>query len=365
MAVVRNIFDLSKKELESWLVEHGLKKYALNQILQWLYQKRVASFEAMTNIAKETRATLSEHFEIRHLEVGERHHSSVDETTKYLFVLSDGQKVESVLMPQKGRTTLCVSSQVGCAMGCKFCKTAEMKLVRNLTQGEILGQIMGIQKELPPGEKITNIVMMGMGEPLHNYETLIPSLQLMTDDFALGLSQRRITVSTVGMALEIERFGKDTGVKLALSLNATTEEGRGELMPITKKYSLERVIEACRKYALGGKHKVTFEYVMMAGVNDSLEDAKRIAKIGSRVPCKINLIPYNEYPGSPYRRPSDETIRTFFTFLADRHFQVNIRYSKGLDVLAACGQLATTTPSPGLRPPSPRYRGEGVPVDIC
>ncbi len=338
---MRNILDLSKPELETWLTEHGLKKYSLNQILQWLYQKRVASFEEMSNIAKDTRALLVEHFDIRRLDVDARHHSSVDGSTKYLFRLSDRNSVESVLMPIKNRLTLCISSQVGCAMGCRFCKTAEMKLIRNLTQGEILGQILGVQTELPPGDRITNIVMMGMGEPLHNYETVMGALAMMTDDFALGLSQRKITVSTVGLAPEIERFGKDTGVKLALSLNATTEEGRRELMPITKKYPLERVIEACKKYTAGSKHKVTFEYVMMADVNDSLEDAKRLARIASHVPCKINLIPYNGYPGSPFQRPSEDAIRAFFTYLADRHFQVNIRYSKGLDVMAACGQLCT------------------------
>lgn len=337
----RNILDLSKKDLEAWLLEHGLKKYSLNQILQWLYQKRAASFDEMTNLSKEARLALAEHFEIRRLEVDARRHSTVDGSTKYLFRLSDGNAVESVLMPIKNRLTLCISSQVGCAMGCQFCKTADMKLVRHLSQGEILGQILGVQGELPPGDRITNIVMMGMGEPFHNYDTVINALRLMTDDFALGLSQRKITVSTVGLAPEIEKFGKDSGVKLALSLNATTEEGRMEVMPITKKYSLERVIEACKKYAAGSKHKVTFEYVMMSGVNDALEDAKRLARIGSHVPCKINLIPYNEYPGSPFQRPSEDKIRAFFTYLADRHFQVNIRYSKGLDVEGACGQLAT------------------------
>ncbi len=341
MAGKKNILDLTKADLETWLLEHGLKKYALNQILQWLYQKRAASFEEMTNVSKEARELLAEHFEIRCLEVDARHHSPTDFSTKYLFRLPDGSSIESVLMLQKNRTTLCISSQVGCAMGCRFCRTAEMKLLRNLSQGEILGQIMGVQNELPPGEKITNIVMMGMGEPFHNYDTVIGSLKLMTDDFALGLSQRRITVSTVGLAPEIVKFGKDSGAKLALSLNATTEEGRAALMPVTKRYSLEEVIEACRTYAFGSKHKVTFEYVMMAGVNDTIEDAKRIAKIGARVPCKINLIPYNEYPGSPFLRPSEEKIRAFFKHLADKHFQVNIRYSKGLDVLAACGQLAT------------------------
>lgn len=339
--MLQNVFDLSRHELESWLVEQGCKKFALIQILQWLYQKRAVSFDEMTNVSKETRDLLKEHFEIKYLEVSGRHHSTMDGSTKYLFRLADGRSVESVLMPHKNRISLCISSQVGCAMGCHFCRTAEMKLVRNLTQGEILGQVLGAQRELPDGERISNIVFMGMGEPFHNYDTVIRSLSLLTDDRAVGISKRKITVSTVGLAPEIERFGKDTKVKLALSLNATTEEGRMDLMPITRKYPLERVIEACRNYAKGSKNKVTFEYVIMADVNDSLADAKRIAQIGSRVPCKINLIPYNEYPGSPYKRPSDVKIRSFFEFLAGKHFQVNIRYSKGLDVLAACGQLAT------------------------
>ena len=350
-----NIFDFSKSEIGVWLLDHGLKKYALNQILQWLYQKRVTSFEEMTNIAKETRNLLADCFEIRPLEVDERHHSAVDGATKYLFRLGDGNGIETVLMPIENKTskrlTLCISSQVGCAMDCRFCKTAEMKFVRNLTQAEILGQIIGVQKDMakspqPPFVKggflrITNIVMMGMGEPFLNYETVIRAIRLMVDDFALGLSQRKITVSTVGIAPRIESFAKDARVKLALSLNATTEEGRIALMPIARKYPLDQVIEACRKYAFESGNKVTFEYVMMTGVNDSLEDAKRLVRIASNVPCKINLIPYNEYPGSPYQRPSEEKIRVFFQYLADRHFQVNIRYSKGLDVMAACGQLAT------------------------
>ncbi len=346
----KNILDLSKPALAETLAAHGLKSYALNQILQWLYQKKVRSFDEMTDLSKQTREVLNRHFEIRYLEKAESHTSPIDGSTKYLFRLSDGRSVESVLMPWKTRTTLCLSSQVGCAMGCTFCRTAEMKLVRNLSQGEILGQILGVQAEMEEGKRISNIVMMGMGEPFHNYDTLLDSLKLMTDDFALGLSQRRITVSTVGLAPEIEKFAEDSKVKLALSLNATTEEGRLEIMPITRKYPLERVIEACRKYAMKTGNRVTFEYVMMGGLNDAIEDAKRIAKIGAKVPCKINLIPYNEYPGSPFKRPSEEKIQAFFRHLADKHFQVNIRYSKGLDVLAACGQLATKSRSGSMNP---------------
>lgn len=338
----QNILDRSLSFLEGWCQEQGQKKYLPAQLYQWLYQKRATSFAEMSNLSKEAQALLAEHFTIGRLEVGARHHSAVDGSTKYLYRLSDDQSVESVLMPQKNRLTLCISSQVGCAMGCKFCKTAEMKLVRNLTQGEILGQILETQRELPRGERITNIVMMGMGEPFHNYETVISSLKIMTDPNGIGISQRKVTVSTVGLAPEIEKFGKDSGVKLALSLNATTEEGRRQLMPITQKYSLERVLKACREYVkIRPNQRVTFEYVMMAGLNDSLEDAKRLAQIGSHIPCKINLIPYNEYPSSPYRRPPEERIRSFFKYLADRHFQVNIRYSKGLDVMGACGQLCT------------------------
>jgi 23S rRNA (adenine2503-C2)-methyltransferase len=349
----------------------------------------VSGFEEMTNLSKEARTLLSECFTIDSLKILERHRSPTDGSTKYLLQLADGKTVESVLMPIENksgkRTTICISSQVGCAMGCEFCRTAEMKLMRNLSQGEILGQILAVQDDmaskfnsdrasagsdsLRPDDRsershaertdeghggravsphISNVVMMGMGEPLHNYDNVIGSIRLMVDDFAIGISQRKITVSTVGLAPEIERFGKDVKVKLALSLNATTEEGRLKLMPITKKYPLDAVIEACKNYTRGSKHKVTFEYVMLSGINDTPDDMKRLAQIASHVPNKINLIPYNEYPGSPYKRPPNETLMKFFDYLTQRHFQVNIRYSKGLDVLAACGQLATAANIPDL-----------------
>ncbi|MBI2083869.1 MAG: 23S rRNA (adenine(2503)-C(2))-methyltransferase RlmN [Deltaproteobacteria bacterium] len=343
----QNILDLSRDQLSQWCEEKGLKKYISGQVYQWLYSKKAPSFEEMTDLAIPMRALFAEYFEIGRLEVGARHHSAVDRSTKFLYRLHDTNSVEAVLMPQKNRTTLCLSSQVGCAMGCKFCKTAEMKLVRNLTPGEILGQILETQRQLPPEERISNIVLMGMGEPLHNYDSVIQAIRIMTDPKGLGISQRKVTLSTVGLAPEIERFGKDTGVKLALSLNATTEEGRGDLMPVTRKYSLERVLEACKVYTKDQPNRrVTFEYVMLAGINDSLDDAKRLSQIGSHLPCKINLIPYNEYPSSPYKRPTEEKVRAFFTYLADRHFQVNIRYSKGLDVNGACGQLCVSTSSP-------------------
>ena len=224
-------------------------------------------------------------------------------------------------------------------MGCTFCRTAEMKLVRNLTQGEILAQILETQRRSE--ERISNIVLMGMGEPLHNYQNVMGALQIMTDEQAMQLGSRRITLSSVGLAPEIEQFAKDSRVKLALSLNATTDESRERLMPVTKRYPLERLIQACKVYTRHSRHRVTLEYVMMAGVNDTKDDLKRLSHIASQFPSKINLIPYNDYPGSPYQRPGEEKILHFHNYLADRHHQVNIRYSKGLDILAACGQLAT------------------------
>lgn len=349
----RNLLDLPRSELDGWLKEQEFKGYALGQVLQWVYKVRVRSFDCMTNLSRVARDLLAENFDITYPEVGGRYHSQVDGSTKYLLRLGDRQSVEAVLMPQKNRLTLCISSQVGCAMGCRFCKTAEMKLIRNLSQAEILGQILAVQSELPPEERISNVVLMGMGEPFHNYEAVIRALELMTDDRALGLSRRKITVSTVGLAPEIERFGKESSVKLALSLNATTDAGREALMPIARKYPLDRLLEACRRYAQTGKRRVTFEYVMMAGINDSLEDARRLVQIGSHVPCKINLIPYNEYPTSPYRRPPEATLQVFFKYLADRNFQVNIRYSKGLDVMGACGQLCVDNLSREARTPPP------------
>lgn len=349
VARLKNILDLSPAELEEWLLARGLKRFNKDQIIQWLYQKRVASFEAMTNLARATRDELNEHFLIGVLSVLERFPSRLDGTIKYLLQLHDGQNVEAVLMPQKNRLTLCVSSQVGCAMGCSFCKTAEMKLKRNLGVGEIVGQILAIQNDLgvlpkervPEKGRITNIVMMGMGEPFHNYENVVKAVSLMILDKGLGLSRRKVTVSTVGLVPQIEAFAVDSPVKLAVSLNATTDEQRREIMPMAKKYPLEELTRACLKYAQRSGNKVTWEYVMFHGFNDTMEDMKRLVRLASHVPCKVNLIPFNPYPGSPYSRPPESHILKCFQYLADRNIQVNIRYSKGLDVMAACGQLST------------------------
>lgn len=336
-----NIQDLSLSALEEKIVSWGAKPYVRDQVLIWLYRERVVSFEAMTNLSKELRRRLGETFVIGRLETEKVLHST-DGSQKFLFKLADGQRIESVLMPQKNdRLTLCVSSQVGCAIGCHFCKTAEMGLVRNLTQGEILDQVLEVQRSLPDKTRISNVVFMGMGEPFHNYETVIQSLKILRDERCFNFGKRKITVSTSGLAPEIEKFGKDADVKLALSLNASNNGSRTEIMPINKGFPMEKLQKACRSYNDLTGLAITIEYVLFAGLNDSKEDAKRLVQFLSSLNTKINVIPYNEYPGSPFKRPTDEKIRDFHHYLADHNFQVNIRYSKGLDIMGACGQLAT------------------------
>lgn len=344
--------DLSRADLEAWVAERGLKPYAAHQIVQWLYEKKVGSFDEMSNLSKAARAALAEEFTLEE-PVLETAHLSKDGSSKLVFKLADGRLVESVLIAQEGRITLCLSSQVGCAMGCVFCKTAEMKLVRNLRQSEILGQViqairlcasehpnMLVLRRVSGCEKISNIVFMGMGEPLHNFKSVVESVRFLLADEAFNFSKKRVTVSTSGLAPQIVDFGREVPARLAVSLNAATDALRTKLMPINKKHSLETLMAACRTYAKEQHDTVTFEYVMMGEMNDSLEDAAKLVRLIAHTPCKVNLIPFNEYPGSPYQTPPKAKLLAFQKFLADRGFQTNIRYSKGLDVLAACGQLA-------------------------
>ena len=295
----------------------------------------------MTNLSQEARERLSAEFSIGRLEVATLLHST-DGSRKFLFKLPDGKSIESVLMPQNNnRLTLCLSTQVGCAIGCRFCKTAEMGLVRHLSQGEILEQVLEVQRRMEPPARITNIVFMGMGEPFHNYDRTVGALKILRDPRCFNFGKRKITVSTSGLAPEIEKFGRDADVKLAVSLNASDDRFRSDVMPINKAFSMERLKKACRAYNDLTGQTITIEYVMFAGLNDSDEDARRLVRFLSNLNVKVNLIPYNEYPGSPYRRPSEDSIRRLHHALADRNFQVNVRYSKGLDIMGACGQLAT------------------------
>lgn len=335
-----NIKDLSLNELSLKLEELGLKGFRADQVKQWLHQKQVSSFDEMTNIKKEYRDLLEETFEIPRFTI-DTVQESTDGTRKYLFTLPDGKKIESVLIPDKNRNTLCVSSQVGCAMDCQFCLTATMGLFRNLTIYEIVEQVAAVIRDREGVCRVTNLVFMGMGEPLANTKNLYASLEILTDQKCFGLSRHHITVSTSGLAPQIEKFGDQTGVKLAISLNATTDEVRDAIMPINKKYPLERLFEACRNMNLPKRNRITFEYVMLHGVNDTLDDARRLVNMLSHLKAKVNLLPFNEFPGSPFKRPPDKWVLQFQKILLDKGYVAVIRRSRGRDILGACGQLAT------------------------
>jgi 23S rRNA (adenine2503-C2)-methyltransferase len=353
--------------LEQFLKGQGKERFRALQIFKWIYQQDASSFEEMTNISKALRTEMAETAYISNLEQ-ETVEEGRDGTRKYLFNLGDGHAVESVLIPIEGRNTLCISSQVGCAMACEFCLTGTFKLTRNLTTAEIINQIMAVMRDLilnPPAmpacggvtsvknddedgddeepvspATIRNIVMMGMGEPLHNLDNVIPAIQIMIDGNGLQLSNRRVTVSTCGLVPEMERLGREVpNVNLAVSLNATTDELRNRIMPVNRRYPLKELLNACRKFPLPGRRKVTFEYVMMGGVNDSLEDAKRLLRLISDIPNKVNLIPFNEHEGCGFKAPTQAAIDAFHTYLIDRHVTVITRDSRGGDISAACGQL--------------------------
>ena len=338
-----NILDFTKKELANWFKEHGYKPFRANQIFKWLYIKQAESFEQMTDLSKDLRQTLSDCFCIKRLIVDDKQISS-DKTEKFLFRLEDGQHIESVLIPAKDHFTICVSSQVGCAQGCKFCFTAKCGFVRNLTVGEIIGQIREaryylIERDINP-LKLSNIVFMGMGEPLANYNNLIKALDTILDsDNGLKFATRRVTVSTCGIIPKITQLGLDSWVNLAISLNATNDAVRSRLMPINKKYPLSQLLEACKTFTMKPRNKITFEYILMKGVNDSKEDALKLIKLLSPIKAKVNLIPFNECPGIPFKSISKQEVSDFLQILLDNNITAMTRKSMGEDILAACGQL--------------------------
>ena len=293
----------------------------------------------MTDIRKDLRMLLDEHFNIARLPIV-KIWQSADGTCKFLFQLHDGHTVESVLIPERDHATLCVSSQVGCAQGCGFCVTGQGGLVRNLNSAEIIGQVWEVRKQMQEPAQLTNLVFMGMGEPLANFNQLISALAVITNsDWGLKFSTRRVTVSTAGLVPRMLEFGKASSANLAVSLNAVDDEIRSRLMPINRRYPLEQLLDACKQYPLPRGRKITFEYILMAGVNDTQADARQLARLLAPLKAKINLIPFNEYPGSDFRRPSETRIREFQALLIDKHFTSIIRYSKGIDIMAACGQL--------------------------
>lgn len=334
-----DIKTLSLEALAAWLAARHIEPYRAEQIFKWIYQRQADRFDQMTNLNKENQGLLAGHFSIPRLETV-CVETSVDGTLKYLFRLADRHFIESVLIPEKNHYTLCISSQVGCAQGCRFCRTGKDGFTRNLTAAEIVSQVRDILNTLEKPEQLSNIVFMGMGEPLANYDPVVSAIQTITDSrTGLNFSSRRITLSTAGLVPMLARFGHDTTVNLAISLNATDNRTRSRLMPVNRRYPIEVLIEACRQYPLPPRRRITFEYVLLHGVNDTPDDARRLAQLLRPVKAKINLIPFNPHDGSEFDRPSDAAVFTFQEILVQQHYTVMIRQSKGRDISAACGQL--------------------------
>ena len=331
--------DLSLKDVETFIVSLGEKPFRAIQVARWLYGKGARNFEEMTNLSRSFRQKLEEAAWISFLDPAEVH-SSEDGTQKYRFVLADGEAIESVLLPERDHFTLCVSSQVGCALGCTFCLTGKRGWVRNLKPSEIIDQVISVRARLAPGQKLTNLVLMGMGEPLLNFPHVLQALEILRAPLGLQFSNRRITLSTSGIIPEmVDLLSRRNFVKLAISLNATTEEQRSGLMPVNRKYPLKDLLSACRKAPLPNRERITFEYVLIQGVNDSEEDARRLTRLLKGIRAKVNLIAFNEHTGSSFRRPADEAVERFREILMAKGFTAMLRQSKGADILAACGQL--------------------------
>ncbi len=341
-----DLLDLSREDLTAWFAARGLPAWRAAQILRWVYARGVTEFEAMTDLARDLRALLAEHFRIAPPVIRERL-VSTDGTEKFLFGLEDGETIEGVLLPERGHFTLCVSSQAGCAQGCRFCLTGRGGLRRNLRPAEILGQVLAVRRAIAEPGRLTNLVFMGMGEPLANLEPLLQGLSLLTDaEIGMGFAARRITVSTAGLVPQMIAFGRASRVSLAVSLNAADDETRSRLMPINRRWPLGELLAACRRYPLPPGRRLTFEYILIRDVNDSPADARRLCRLLAPLRCKVNLIPFNPHPGCAFSRPAEEKILAFQKVLLEARFTAIIRRSKGEDILAACGQLR------GLRVPA-------------
>lgn len=352
-----SLIGMTRDDLRAALTELGVGdkqlRMRVNQIWGWLYAHGVCEFDQMSNVAKQLRDKLAAAYTLDRLEMAEAHLSE-DGTRKYLFRLRDGQLVETVYIPEVGRGTLCVSSQVGCTLTCRFCHTGTQKLVRNLTAAEITGQMVAARDDLDDWghnpasnsgtRKVTNVVMMGMGEPLYNGDQVADALNVMSDGDGLSLSKRRITLSTSGVVPEIAPMGEKTGVMLAISLHAVTDELRDELVPLNKKYPIAELLAACRNWpGLSNAKRITFEYVMLKGVNDSDDDARALVKLLSGIPAKINLIPFNPWPGAPYQCSDETRMQTFADIVNRAGYASPVRRPRGRDIMAACGQLKSAS----------------------
>jgi 23S rRNA (adenine2503-C2)-methyltransferase len=334
-----DLAELERSALEAALDARGHQRFHARQIFRWLYRRGVTDVEAMTDLSRELRATLAAEFTITTPALTHRETSS-DGTEKFLLGLADGRQIESVFIPDTPSMTFCISTQVGCAMACAFCLTGKMGLLRNLTAGEIAGQVRVLAGALDMRAKTFNIVLMGMGEPLHNYDETMKALRILTDEHGFAMPPRRITLSTVGLLPALERLAKEPVMpNLAISLHAPTDEVRATLVPLNQKYGVADIIAACQRFPLRKRSRITFEYVLLAGVNDAPDDARRLATLLTGVKSKVNVIPLNAAPGIPFERPTDAAIDRFAKILADRGLIVSVRKSRGRDIRAACGQL--------------------------
>jgi len=343
MLELPDIKSFTLERLQSFLLEHGYEQYRAKQIFRWLYIRQADNFSVMTDISKTLRPFLSENFSINRLKKVRSINSS-DSTIKYLFCLKDGNYIESVLIPEKNHYTLCISTQVGCSLGCSFCLTGKMGFIRNLYAEEIIAQVRDVMHEVifmhDSSKKLTNVVLMGMGEPLLNYSNVLEALNIITNgDYGMGVSPRKITLSTAGIVPGLYKLGKESNVKLAISLNASNNKIRNYLMPINKKYPIEILLRALKEYPLTPRKRITFEYILIKGVNDSLKDAYELVNILNGIKSKINLIPFNAHAKCEFKRPDESVILNFQKILINNNYTAIIRRSKGEDIMAACGQL--------------------------
>lgn len=347
-----DLAGFEEHELEQALVRLGQPRFRARQVFQWIHKRGITNFALMSDLGRDLRQQLGEAFSIVTPEVVRTEHSS-DGTTKFLLRLADGKQIESVFIPDTPSQTFCISTQVGCAMGCTFCLTGKMGIDRNLTAGEIAGQVRVLARELQMLDLRFNIVLMGMGEPLHNYEATMKALRILADEHGLAVSPRRITLSTVGVLPALEKLATEPIMpNLAISLHSTTEEQRDMLVPINRKYGLNDLLDACRRFPVKRRERITFEYVMLNGVNDTVEDARRLVRLLHGIRGKVNLLPLNEAAGIPFERPSDDRVNRFARVLSDHGMTVSVRKSRGRDIRAACGQLITEsvrTTAPGRR----------------
>ncbi|ORU90673.1 MAG: bifunctional tRNA (adenosine(37)-C2)-methyltransferase TrmG/ribosomal RNA large subunit methyltransferase RlmN [Cycloclasticus sp. symbiont of Poecilosclerida sp. M] len=339
MQAKQNLLGLDREGLEKFFTELGEKPFRATQVLKWMHQFGVDDFEQMTNLSKALRLRLTEVAEVRFPEIV-MEQKSEDGTYKWVLELDGQNRIETVFIPEEGRGTLCVSSQVGCALECSFCSTAQQGFNRNLTSAEIIGQVWVAAKALEGKANLTNVVMMGMGEPLLNFKNTVTALNVMIDDFAYGLAKRRVTVSTSGIVPAMNRLAEETDVSLAVSLHASTDALRDELVPINKKYPISELLDACKYYLKNEKRKkITFEYVMLNGVNDSVEQAHQLCKLLEGIPSKVNLIPFNSFPDTRFKRSSNNAIHRFSGVLKEAGLIATTRKTRGDDIDAACGQL--------------------------